>query len=158
MDRIRAWLNPWAFAQDEGWQTVQSMMAIGSGGLTGVGLGSGGSKWYYLPERHTDFIFSVLCEELGFIGGLVVILIISFIVWRGVMVAIKAPSTYTTLLSIGLIGSLGVQSIVNLGVCTGLLPVTGVTLPFMSYGGTSLVVSMTMIGMLLNISKNSSRT
>jgi cell division protein FtsW len=134
------------------------MMAIGSGGLTGVGLGSGGSKWYYLPERHTDVIFSVLSEELGFIGGLVVILIIGFIVWRGVMVAIKAPTTYTTLLSIGLIGSLGVQSIVNLGVCTGLLPVTGVTLPFMSYGGTSLVVSMTMIGMLLNISKNSNRT
>ena len=158
MDRIRAWLDPWAFAQDEGWQTVQSMMAIGSGGLTGVGLGSGGSKWYYLPERHTDFIFSVLSEELGFIGGLVVILIIGFIVWRGVMVAIKAPTTYTTLLSIGLIGSLGVQSIVNLGVCTGLLPVTGVTLPFMSYGGTSLVVSMTMIGILLNISKNSNRT
>ncbi len=158
MDRIRAWLNPWAFAQDEGWQTVQSMMAIGSGGLTGVGLGSGGSKWFYLPERHTDFIFSVLCEELGFIGGVIVILIIAFIVWRGVTVAIKAPTTYTTLLSIGLIGSLGVQSIVNLGVCTGLLPVTGVTLPFMSYGGTSLVVSMAMIGILLNISRQSNRT
>ena len=158
MDRIRAWLDPWAFAQDEGWQTVQSMMAIGSGGLTGVGLGSGGSKWLYLPELHTDFIFSVLCEEMGFIGGLVVILLIAFIVWRGVMVAIKAPSTYTTLLSIGLISSLAVQSIVNLGVCTGLLPVTGVTLPFVSYGGTSLVVSMTMIGMLLNISRQGNRT
>lgn len=158
MDRIRAWLDPWAYAQDEGWQTVQSLMAIGSGGLSGVGLGSGGSKWFYLPERHTDFIFSVLCEEMGFLGGLVVVLLISLIVWRGVMVAIKAPSTYTTLLSIGLIGSLAVQSIVNLGVCTGLLPVTGVTLPFMSYGGTSLVVSMTMIGMLLNISRQGNRT
>ena len=157
MDRIWAWFNPWSYAQDEGWQTVQSLMAIGSGGLTGVGLGSGGSKWYYLPEQHTDFIFSVLCEELGFIGALVVLLLIVFILWRGIMVAVKAPSTYTGMLAIGLIGSIGVQSIMNLGVATGLLPVTGITLPFVSYGGTSLVVSMIMIGMLLNISRDANK-
>lgn len=153
LERVYAWLDPWSYAQDEGWQTVQSLMAIGSGGLTGVGLGSGGSKWYYLPERHTDFIFSVLCEEMGFLGALFVLLLIVFILWRGIMIAVKAPNTYTSLLAIGLVGSLGVQSVINLGVCTGLLPVTGVTLPFVSYGGTSLVVSMVMIGMLLNISR-----
>lgn len=158
MERIYAWLDPWAYSQGDGWQTVQSLMAIGSGGLTGVGLGSGGSKWYYLPARHTDFIFSVLCEELGFIGGVIVVLLLGFIVWRGVMVAVKAPNTFDSLLAIGLISSMAVQAVVNLGVCTGLLPVTGVTLPFVSYGGTSLVVSMTMIGMLLNISRYADRS
>lgn len=153
-ERIFAWLDPWAYAQGDGWQTTQSLMAIGSGGLTGVGLGSGGSKWYYLPERHTDFIFSVLCEEMGFIGALFVLLLIVFILWRGIMIAVKAPNTYTSLLAIGMVSSLGIQSMLNLGVCTGLLPVTGVTLPFVSYGGTSLVVSMTMIGILLNISRH----
>lgn len=157
LERVYAWLDPWGHAQDEGWQTVQSLMAIGSGGLTGVGLGAGGSKWYYLPERHTDFIFSVLCEEMGFLGALFVLALICFILWRGIMIAVKAPNTYFSLLAIGLIGSIGVQSVINLGVCTGLLPVTGITLPFVSYGGTSLVVSMTMIGMLLNISRYTQR-
>lgn len=153
MERIYAWIDPWTYEQDGGWQVIQSLYAIGSGGLTGVGLGSGGSKWFYLPERHTDFIFSVLCEEMGFLGAVFVILLVVFIIWRGVMIAVKAPNTYASLLSLGLISSIAVQSLVNLGVVTGLVPVTGITLPFVSYGGTSLVVSMIMVGMLLNISR-----
>ena len=117
-------------------------MAIGSGGLSGVGLGSGGSKWCYLPERHTDFIFSVYCEETGFLGGLFMLLLIAFIIWRGILVAVKAPDNYSALLAIGLISCIGVQSIVNLFVCAGLFPVTGVTLPFVSYGGTSVILRM----------------
>lgn len=153
-ERILAWLDPWAYAQGGGWQTVQSLMTIGSGGFTGVGLGAGGGKWYYLPEEHTDFIFSMICEETGFLGASFLVLLIMFVVWRGIMIAVKAPSLYTSLLAMGLIGSIAVQSIINLSVATGLFPVTGITLPFISYGGTSLIVSMTMIGMLLNISRD----
>lgn len=153
IERLYAWFNPWAYSGDEGWQTCQSLMALGSGGLTGVGLGEGGSKWFYLPERHTDFIFSVIGEELGFLGAALVVLLIALIIWRGLMIAVKAPDMYTSLLALGLIGSIAIQSLVNLGVVTGLLPVTGVTLPFVSYGGTSLVVSMAITGILLNISR-----
>lgn len=157
MERIWGWLDPWAYEQGIGWQTVQSLMAIGSGGLTGVGLGSGGGKWFYLPAQHTDFIFSIICEEVGFLGASFVVLLILFIVWRGIMIAVKAPSVYSSLLAIGLISSIGIQSVMNLGVATGLLPVTGITLPFVSYGGTSLIVSMIMIGMLLNISRDTNK-
>ena len=152
MERIYAWFDPWAYSGDEGWQTCQSLMALGSGGLTGVGLGQGGSKWFYLPARHTDYIFSIIGEELGFLGATFVVLLIAFIVWRGLMIAVKAPDMYTSLLALGLIGFIGIQALVNLGVVTGLLPVTGVTLPFVSYGGTSMVVSLCMVGILLNIS------
>ena len=152
MQRIYAWFDPWAYSSGDGWQTCQSLMALGSGSLTGVGLGEGGSKWFYLPARHTDFIFSIIGEELGFIGALLVVLLIAFIVWRGIMIAVKAPDTYTSLLALGIISSIAIQSIINLGVVTGLLPVTGVTLPFVSYGGTSMVVSMAMVGILLNVS------
>jgi len=153
LDRLKAWFDPWAYEMDEGYQTVQSLMALGSGGLTGVGLGSGGSKWFYLPERHTDFIFSVWGEEMGFIGAVFVVALIGFIVWRGLRIAIRVNNYYAALLAMGIISSLALQSLLNLWVVTGLAPVTGVTLPFMSYGGTSLVVSMAMIGILLNISR-----
>ena len=153
LERVYAWLDPWSYAGDEGYQTIQSLLALGSGGFTGVGLGSGGSKWFYLPARHTDFIFSVLGEEVGFFGALLVILLLAFVVWRGVMIAVKVKSLYASLLSMGLISAIAVQAIINLGVVTGLVPVTGITLPFISYGGTSLVVSMAMVGMLLNISR-----
>ena len=152
LERVYAWFDPWKYAGDEGWQTCQSLMALGSGGITGVGLGDGGSKWFYLPERHTDFLFSVIGEELGFIGALIVILLIAFIVCRGLIIAMNCSDKYCFLLALGLTSCIGVQSFINLGVCTGLLPVTGVTLPFVSYGGTSMVVSMCMIGMLLSIS------
>jgi cell division protein FtsW len=152
MERIYAWFNPWAYAADEGWQTCQSLMALGSGGLNGVGLGAGGSKWLYLPARHTDFIFSIIGEELGFLGAGFVVLLIAFIVWRGLMISVKVPDLYTSLLSLGIVMTIAIQSLINLGVVTGLLPVTGITLPFVSYGGTSMVVSLAMIGVLLNIS------
>ncbi len=158
LQRVYSWLDPWSDALGDGYQTVQSLLALGSGGLTGVGLGSGGSKWYYLPARHTDFIYSVLGEELGFIGGLVVILIMVFLIWRGIMVAVRVRNFYASMLAMGLISSLTVQTLINLGVVTGLFPVTGVTLPFLSYGGTSLVVSMIMVGMLMNISRYVDKT
>lgn len=154
LERIYGWLDPWSYPMDEGYQTIQSLLALGSGGLTGVGLGSGGSKWFYLPARHTDFIFSVLGEEMGFLGALFVMLLIAFIIWRGMLIAVRVRNFYASMLAMGMISSIAVQSLINLGVVTGLLPVTGVTLPFVSYGGSSLVVCMTMIGMLLNISRH----
>jgi len=152
LERVYAVLDPWAYASDEGWQICQSLMALGSGGLTGVGLGDGGSKWFYLPERHTDFIFSIIGEELGFLGAVFVILLIVFIVWRGILIAIKAPDMFCTMLALGIICSIAVQSLINLCVVTGLMPVTGVTLPFVSYGGTSMIVCMSIVGILLKIS------
>ncbi len=151
--RITAWLDPRSDPLGDGYQTIQSWLALGSGGLTGVGLGNGGSKWFYLPARHTDFIFSVLGEELGFLGALVVVLIFAVLIWRGIMVAVRVRNLYAALLAMGVISAFAVQTFVNLGVVSGLLPVTGVTLPLVSYGGTSLVVSLIMMGILLNISR-----
>jgi len=153
LQRIYAYLDPWKDPLGSGFQTVQSLLAIGSGGLSGVGLGAGGSKWYYLPERHTDFIFSVLSEELGFIGGFFVIVLFIFLLWRGFSVAVHTPDTFASLVALGITSMIGLQAFINLGVVTGLLPVTGVTLPFISYGGTSLMVSLAAMGALLNISK-----
>ncbi|MDD2220349.1 MAG: putative lipid II flippase FtsW [Clostridia bacterium] len=150
--RISAWLDPWSDPQGYGFQAIQSLLAIGSGGLTGVGLGAGGSKWYYLPERHTDFIFSVLCEELGFLGGLIVIALFAIFVWRGLVVAVKCEDTFGAMVALGITTMIGLQAFLNLGVATGLVPVTGITLPFVSYGGTSLVMSLTSVGLLLDIS------
>ncbi len=157
MNRIYAWLDPWSDPQVGGYQTIQSLLALGNGGLTGVGLGSGGSKWFYLPAQHTDFIFSVLGEEMGFLGALFVMLLLVFIIWRGMLVAVRVRNFYASLLAMGMICSIAVQTMINLGVVTGLLPVTGVTLPFVSYGGSSLVVCMVMIGMLLNISRHTEK-
>ncbi|MDO4732361.1 MAG: putative lipid II flippase FtsW [Bacillota bacterium] len=157
IERITAWLDPRSDPLGAGYQTIQSWLALGSGGLTGVGLGNGGSKWFYLPARHTDFIFSVLGEELGFLGCLVVIILFTLLIWRGVLIAVRAKDLYSSLLAIGLISAIGIQTFINLGVSTGLLPVTGVTLPLISYGGTSLVVSLTMIGILMNISRRTAR-
>lgn len=153
MNRIIAYLDPWADPTGTGWQTVQSLLALGSGGLSGVGLGSGSSKLFYLPARHTDFIFSVLGEELGFLGGIFVIGVFVLFFWRGMLVAVKMPDKYGSLLALGLVCSMAIQAFINLGVVTGLLPVTGVTLPFISYGGTSLTVCLTMAGILLNLSR-----
>ena len=151
--RLSSWLDPWSDPGNAGLQMVQSLLALGNGGLTGVGLGAGGSKWYYLPEQHNDFIFSVLGEELGFIGAILVIFLFVLLFWRGLTVAAHTEDCFTSLLALGLTASLGVQTIINLGVVTGLLPVTGVTLPFISYGGSSLIVSLIAVGLLLNISR-----
>jgi cell division protein FtsW len=152
LDRLTSFIDPWLDPLGDGMQAVQSQLAIGSGGLSGVGLGNGGSTWFYLPAHHTDFIFSVIAEELGFIGCLLLIALFGILIWRAIIVAVKMPDVYTGMLALGLALCLGIQIILNLWVVTGLVPVTGITLPFISYGGTSLVVSLVLTGMLLNLS------
>ncbi|HHW41547.1 MAG TPA: stage V sporulation protein E [Syntrophomonadaceae bacterium] len=152
MERLTAFLNPWADPLDTGFQTIQSLYAVGSGGLLGMGLGQGRQKFLYLPEQHTDFIFAVLCEELGFIGAFFVLLLFFAFMWRGLRIALKAPDNFGALLAVGITGMVVVQAVINMGVVTGSLPVTGITLPFISYGGSSLTLNLLGIGILLNIS------
>lgn len=153
MARFTAFLDPWADPQEHGYQTIQSLLAIGSGGLFGSGLGQGRQKLFYVPENHTDFIFAILSEELGFIGAALVIVLFLVLIWRGVNTALKAPDNFGCLLAAGLTIMIGLQAVINLGVVTGLLPVTGITLPLISYGGSSLIFTLLGVGMLLNISR-----
>lgn len=153
MKRITGFLDPWSDPLGDGYQTIQSLLAVGSGGLLGVGLGKGGAKWYYLPERHTDFIYAVLVEEGGFILGAVVLLLFLLLLWRGITIALHTQDGFGSLLAVGITLMIVVQALVNIAICLGMMPVTGITLPFISYGGTSLVISLTSVGVLLNISK-----
>jgi len=150
--RILAFLNPWDDPTDTGFQIIQSWIAFGNGGIFGTGLGEGKQKLFYLPEAHTDFIFSVVGEELGFIGVFTVIAIFLMLILRGMRTALRIEDEFGTLLAFGISLMLGLQVIVNLGVGLGLLPTKGMTLPMLSYGGTSLLVTLTAIGILLNIS------
>lgn len=152
-DRIMAWFHPFKYAKDEGYQTVQSLYALGSGGLFGMGLGLSRQKFFYLPEQHTDFIFAILGEELGFLGVSLVIALFILFAWRGFRIAVKAPDSFGTLLAAGLTVAIAFQAAINIGVVCGALPVTGITLPFISYGGSSLLFTMSEVGLLLNISK-----
>lgn len=156
MERIVAFQDPWKYANDEGFQTIQSLYALGSGGLFGMGLGRSRQKFFYLPEQHTDFIFAILGEELGFIGVMLVILLFLLFARRGFKIAMNAPDTFCSLLAAGLTCMIVFQAAINIGVVSGALPVTGITLPFISYGGTSLLFSMAGVGLLLNISRYSS--
>ncbi|MEW6410525.1 MAG: putative lipid II flippase FtsW [Nitrospirota bacterium] len=149
--RIIAFLDPWNDSTGAGFQMVQSFLALGSGGLFGVGIGEGKQKLFYLPEPHTDFIFSLIGEELGFVGGITVILLFSLIIWRGLKIALGASDVFGMYLALGITIMIGGQALMNLGVVTGLLPTKGITLPFVSAGGSSLVVSMTAIGILLSV-------
>ncbi len=158
MERVVAFLNPWKYASDEGFQTIQSLYALGSGGLFGMGLGRSRQKFFYLPEQHTDFIFAILGEELGFIGCSVVVALFLLFAWRGYKIAINAPDNFSRLLAAGLTTIIVFQAFVNIAVVSGSLPVTGITLPLISYGGTSLLFTMIMVGLLLNISRYSTRT
>ncbi|HEY9840617.1 MAG TPA: putative lipid II flippase FtsW [Candidatus Obscuribacterales bacterium] len=151
--RIEYWINPWADPQGKGFQLIQSMIAIGSGGLIGTGYGQSVQKLFYLPEQHTDFIFSVIAEEFGFMGVLLILLLFVLLTQRGIMIACKSPTPYLKLLSTGLICTVSMQAFVNLAVVSGVLPTTGLTLPFISYGSTSLVVTLGSMGLLLNISR-----
>ncbi|QGP92923.1 putative peptidoglycan glycosyltransferase FtsW [Neomoorella glycerini] len=153
MARFTAFLDPWADPQGKGYQTIQSLLAIGSGGLFGTGLGQGRQKLYYVPENHTDFIFAILSEELGFIGAALVVILFLILVWRGFHTAFKAPDAFGSFLAAGLTIMLALQALINMGVVTGLLPVTGITLPLLSYGGSSLIFSLLGVGILLNISR-----
>lgn len=154
-DRLMAWFDPFKYAKDEGYQTVQSLFALGSGGLFGMGLGLSRQKFFYLPEQHTDFIFAILGEELGFLGVSLVIALFLLFIWRGFRIAIKAPDTFGTLLAAGLTMAIAFQAAINIGVVCGALPVTGITLPFISYGGSSLLFTLSEVGLLLNISRYS---
>ncbi|GLH63345.1 stage V sporulation protein E [Parageobacillus sp. G301] len=152
--RITSFLNPWEDPLGSGFQIIQSLYAIGPGGLFGLGLGQSRQKFFYLPEPQTDFIFAILAEELGFIGGSLVLLLFSLLLWRGVRIALGAPDLYGSFLAIGIISMVAIQVMINIGVVTGLMPVTGITLPFLSYGGSSLTLMLMAIGVLLNISKH----
>lgn len=156
MERFIAFLNPWKYASDEGFQTIQSLYALGSGGLFGMGLGRSRQKFFYLPEQHTDFIFAILGEELGFIGAFLVISLFVLLAWRGFKIAINAPDNFSSLLAAGITIMIVFQAAINIGVVCGALPVTGITLPFISYGGSSLLFTMIGAGILLNISRYSS--
>lgn len=157
LTRITSFLNPWADAQDSGWQIIQSLYAIGSGGLFGVGLGNSKQKYLYISEPHNDFIFAVLAEELGFIGCVAVILLFAVFIWRGVVIAMKAPDMFGSLLATGITALIGLQAIINIAVVTSSMPVTGMALPFFSYGGTSLIILLCAVGVLLNISRQSNK-
>ena len=153
MNRLLGFMDPWSDPLGTGYQTIQSLLAIGSGGFTGVGLGAGGAKWLYLPERHTDFIFAVMAEETGLLGGAFLILLFMFFAWRGFNIAMKVQDSFGSLLAAGITIMISLQAFINIGIAVGALPVTGITLPFISYGGTSLVISLAAVGVLLNISR-----
>jgi cell division protein FtsW len=152
--RFFAFLNPEADPLDSGYHIIQSLYALGSGGPVGLGLGRSRQKWYYLPERHTDFIYAIIGEELGFIGAVLVLLLFLLFTWRGYRVAINAPDSFGSLLAVGITSMIGLQALINIGVVTGSLPITGIPLPLISYGGSSLLPSLAAIGILLNISSH----
>lgn len=153
LERITSYLDPWSDPLDSGFQMIQSLYAIGPGGLFGLGLGESRQKFFYLPEPQTDFIFSIIGEELGFFGGMLVIGLFVLLFWRGVYVAMHAPDTFSCLVAAGIVTMVTIQVIINIGVVTGLFPVTGITLPFLSYGGSSLTLTLATVGVLLNISR-----
>ena len=153
LSRIISFLDTWADATGDGWQVIQSLYAIGSGGLFGVGLGNSTQKYLYLPEPQNDFIFSVIAEELGFIGCLAVIILFGIFIWRGVLIAMKAPDLFGSLIAIGITSLVGLQAIINIAVVTSSIPNTGMPLPFFSYGGTALLILLCAVGILLNISR-----
>ncbi len=151
--RIDIWLNPWSDPVGKGFQAIQSLLAIGSGGLLGLGLGNSRQKFLYLPEEHNDFIFAIVCEELGFIGAALVIILFALLILRGYWLAIHARDRFGALLIVGITTMFAFQVFFNISVVTGLLPVTGISLPFFSYGGTALVIQMAEMGIVLSVSR-----
>ena len=152
-DRITAWLHPEADPADTGYQILQSLYAIGSGGVFGLGLGKSRQKYLYLPFQYNDYIFAVICEELGFAGALLVIALFAALILRGYWIALRAPDRFSVVFAAGLVTLIAVQTILNLGVVTNLLPSTGIALPFFSYGGTALAVNLGEMGIVLGISR-----
>lgn len=155
MDRITGWLDPFGGDPDKTWQTRQSLYAIGSGGLLGVGLGQSRQKYLYLPEPQNDFIFAIVCEELGLVGALVVIILFSLLIWRGIYVSIHAKDKFGMMMGLGITFQVGLQAVLNICVVTNTIPNTGISLPFFSYGGTALLMLLGEMGILLNISRSS---
>ena len=152
-DRITAWLHPEADPGDTGYQILQSLYAIGSGGVFGLGLGKSKQKYLYLPFQYNDYIFAIICEELGLFGAILIMVLFSMMIIRGYWIALRASSRFSTVLAAGLVTLIAVQTILNLGVVTNLLPSTGIALPFFSYGGTALAVNLGEMGIVLSISR-----
>ena len=152
-DRVTAWLHPEADPSDTGYQILQSLYAIGSGGLFGLGLGKSRQKYLYLPFQYNDYIFAVICEELGLIGALGIVALFAALILRGYWIALRAPTRFSTVLAAGLVTLIAVQTVLNLCVVTNLLPSTGIALPFFSYGGTALAVNLGEMGVVLGISR-----
>ena len=153
MSRIQHWRDPWIDPQGKGFQTIQSLYAIGSGGLRGVGIGNSRQKHLYLPEPQNDFIFSVVCEELGFIGATLIILVFVLLIWRGYVIAMRCRDRFGSMLAIGLTTQVGVQTILNIAVVSNTIPNTGISLPFFSSGGTALVMLLAEMGVILSVSR-----
>jgi len=153
LKRLIAYIDPWQFRRTTGYQITESLISIGSGGWTGQGLGDGKQKLFYLPEAHSDFILSNIGEELGFVGMVCVLALFGIVLWRGVRAAVAARDTFGTYVAAGLTTMFSLQALINAGVVMGALPAKGLTLPFVSYGGTSLIVSMFFVGIILNISR-----
>ncbi len=152
LSRIRIWLDPWSDPTGKGFQTIQGLYAVASGGIFGLGLGQSRQKTF-VPESHNDIIFAIICEELGIIGAALVIILFAVLIWRGIKIAMNAKDTYGTLMATGITSVIAFQAIINIGVVTNTIPNTGQPLPFISYGGTSLLFLTIMIGLLLNISR-----
>ena len=152
-DRVTAWLNPESDPGDTGYQILQSLYAIGSGGLFGLGFGKSRQKYLYLPFQYNDYIFAVICEELGLVGALLIMVLFSAMILRGYWIALRAADRFSTVLAAGLVTLIAVQTVLNLGVVTNLLPSTGIALPFFSYGGTALAVNLGEMGIVLSISR-----
>lgn len=155
-DRIKYWLDPWLAPIGEGFQVIQSLLAIGSGGIFGRGIGQSRQKYLWLPEPHNDFIFSIVSEELGLIGALIIILLFCLLVWRGFTIAMRSNDKFGSLLAIGLTFQVGLQAMLNIWVVTNTIPNTGISLPFFSYGGTSLIILLAEMGIVLSVSRGSS--
>ena len=154
-DRLTYWLDPWSDAMGKGFQTIQSLLAIGSGGILGRGIGQSRQKYLWVPEPHNDFIFSIVCEELGLIGAVAIIILFCLLIWRGFYVAMHAKDKYGSLLAIGLTFQVGLQAMLNIWVVTNTIPNTGISLPFFSYGGTSLLILLCEMGLVLSVSRGS---
>lgn len=155
--RLISFLDPWQYPADQGYQMIHSLMAFGTGGLWGTGIGKGYQKLFYLPEPHTDFIFAVIGEELGFWGVVFILGLYAMVLWRGLRIACTCQDTFGMLLAAGITFALALQVTINMGVCLGMLPTKGLTLPFISYGGTSLLLNMIAIGILMNIGAHHGR-
>lgn len=156
--RITSYLDPLADEQNSGWQLVRSLEAFGHGGLTGTGLGNSVQKLFYLPLAYNDFIFAVIGEELGFIGTALFLLFYIVFLWRALVVALRCPDIYGTLVGVGIVSMIAIQALINMGGVSGAIPITGVTLPFISYGGSSLLVTLASMGILLSISREYNRS
>ena len=154
-NRILSWLDPFneKYMQDETWQTCQSLIAIGSGGMFGLGLGASRQKYQYLPEAQNDFVFAILCEEFGFVGAFTVILLFCLLIFRGFYIAAKAKDKFGMLVAVGFTMHIGLQALLNIAVVSNAIPNTGISLPFFSYGGTALMMQLAEMGVLLNISR-----